>query len=299
MDGALSQRRAPQGEGPDEGPLRYVETRPATALRRMIACYWQIRGLATTLPTHTHHILSDACTDLILDAGMWRRTGRAGAMSFVGTMTHAVRIELRSGLDLLGVRFRPGGAAALFRCEVHELTDRDIPLRDLWSPFGSEVTDRLAASATLAQRKESLDSEFLKRLPRQGPPERKIERAVLFLDDADASILEAGRVIGWSTRQLERRFSGAVGLTPVQFRRVRRLRRLLTLHALASSQSLAALAVESVTSTRRISPVNFTLLSEFRRRAGWRRKRMSHSYKTGGSQLSSLDANARRGAYSR
>jgi len=245
MDGAPSQRYVLEGDSPGEGPLRYVETAPAAALRGMIACYWQIRGLATALPAYTHQVLPDACTDLILDVDAWRRAGRAGALSFVGTMTHATRIELRHRIDLLGVRFRPGGAAALFRCHVHELTDRQIPLRDLWSPFGSDVIDRLTASATFAQRKGNLDSEFLKRLPRQGLPERRIERVVLLLDDAHASILEAGRAIGWSTRQLERRFSAAVGLTPVQFRRVRRLRRLLTLHTHAPSQSLATLASES------------------------------------------------------
>jgi len=229
-----------------ESAAHYSEIAPAPPLRQLIACYWQIRSKATAQAPVQHRILPDACMDLLLDLEAWRERGAAAAITFVGTMTRAMQIELCSRIDLFGIRFRPGGAAALLRSDLHETTDREIPLADVWTPLPDVVIEELARTATLDQRARCVEREVLPRIRAASRTQAQVERAVRILDSASVvSVPAAAREIGLSPRQFERRFVAAVGLTPAQFRRVRRLRRLLSLQARTPGWSLAALAAES------------------------------------------------------
>lgn len=227
--------------------VQYSETAPAPSLRQLIACYWQISGHVTSARALQHRVLPDACVDLLLDLEAWRLTASGAAASLVGAMTQAMQFELCDRVDLLGVRFRPGGAAAMLRAALDAITDRTAALEAFSQPLRDGLLDELASRATLSERARCLDHEFLRRIPAQGRVQRRIERAVRLLDGASAgaSVCAAAREIGFSTRQFERRFVEAIGLTPAQFRRVRRLRRLLALQAHAPTRSLAALAAAS------------------------------------------------------
>jgi AraC-like DNA-binding protein len=215
-------------------------------LRQLIACYWQISGHLTSTPALQHRVLPDACIDLLLDLKMWRLTASGAAASLVGAMTQAMQFELCNRVDLLGVRFRPGGAAAMLRAALDAITDRTAALAAFSEPLCGGLLDELATRTTLHERARCLDHEFLRRIPAQGRVQRRIERAVRLLDGTSdgASVCATAREIGFSTRQFERRFVEAIGLTPAQFRRVRRLRRLLALQAQAPPRSLAALAAQ-------------------------------------------------------
>jgi AraC-like DNA-binding protein len=229
-----------------QSPLCYSESAPATPLRHLIACYWQIRGDATSFAPVPHRVLPDACMDLLVNLESWRATSSARSVHFIGAMTRAQQVELSHRVDLFGVRFRPGGAAALLRIDLSEMTDRELPLAEVWAPLPDYVIEQLAHEPTLKQRVQWVERELLPRARAPARSQAQVERAVLLLDRAnDVSVPRAAREIGLSTRQFERRFAAAVGLTPAQFRRVRRLRRLLTLQARAPTWPLAALAAES------------------------------------------------------
>ncbi len=208
--------------------LRYREHAPAPPLRHAIACYWQIDGSPGT-GAHVHRVLPDACADILFDLAAWRASAAAAAGRIVGTMTRANRVAFRGTIDLIGIRFRPGGAPLVCAQSVAEFTDR-AATADLWlGSLASGLTDELASLQEFQPRVQLLDRRLLA-MPRGYPLDRLAVRATQLLaaGEADATRVHAvARTLGLSERQMERRFAVATGLTPVVYRRVLRFRRLL------------------------------------------------------------------------
>src|SRR5262245_40089521 len=102
---------------------KYREYLPGPELRELVDCFWsRALGNGTGEP---HRVLPDGCVDLRVDLN-------AGRGFAVGTMTRALMVPGDTLTRIVAVRFRPGAASALLRQPIHELTDRQVPLADLW-----------------------------------------------------------------------------------------------------------------------------------------------------------------------
>ena len=66
-------------------------------------------------------------------------------------MTGAVTHRLRGGVDILGVRSRPGGAAVLLNLPADELSGRTVALADDW-PHRAHLIERAAESSSPGER---------------------------------------------------------------------------------------------------------------------------------------------------
>jgi AraC-like DNA-binding protein len=143
---------------------------------------------------------------------------------------HSV-IEIASCPTLLGVHFRPGGAAPFFKVPADELTNMHVSLQALWGGLASELKDRLLEAGSWAARFRIVEEALLARLTE--PPEP--HPAVTFALDAIQAAPHAqtiGRLtehIGLSARRFIEVFASEVGLTPKVFCRVRRFQRVLAL----------------------------------------------------------------------
>ena len=186
--------------------MPYVELTPSVALRPWVECFWTSSDDG---PSGEHRVLPDGCADLVFDLN-------AGEGAAVGTMTRPLVLPLSGSYEFVGVRFRPGRAAAFLRMPLAEITDARVPLRDIWKDW-RDGDFRVAR----------LESELLRRLD----PDR--DRRV---DDAVARIVASGgtlrieslaREIGISRQHLARQFLHHVGVSPKTFARVMRFRRVL------------------------------------------------------------------------
>ena len=103
--------------------MPYTEIAPSPPLRPWIECFWTRSEEAQ--PGGQHRILPDGCADFVFD----RSDGNAIA---VGTMTRPLLLDSTGPQSFLGVRFRPGRAAAFLRIPLAEITDARVSLRDVW-----------------------------------------------------------------------------------------------------------------------------------------------------------------------
>ena len=138
-------------------------------------------------------------------------------------MTQPILISPTGQVQLIGIRFHPGGTAPFFRLPMHELTNQVVELgsvaRTLESKLGAPTTGiRALADKVLALEKiltkllyESKTDFRILRIA-----SKIVERAgMISIDDlADESRL--------SSRQLERRFLNDVGLGPKLLSRILR-----------------------------------------------------------------------------
>jgi AraC-like DNA-binding protein len=161
-------------------------------------------------PGSSTPILPDGCLDII-----WSD----GAVTVAGPDTVTEVAVAAEGGRSFALRFAAGTGPAVLGVPADELTDRAVPLEDLWPAAEvraiAEASDPMAALERAARRRWQEPDPAMVRLAgaaRAGRPVGVI---------ADA--------LGFSPRQLQRRCSAAFGYGPKMLARVLRLQRALAL----------------------------------------------------------------------
>ncbi len=185
----------------------YREFRPPPSLRGSIACLWRRQGDGRSV-----RIVPDACVDIV-----WRpRTGAVVA----GPDTGPWFSRVEPGEVILGVRFLPGAGGAALGIPLVELLDRRVGVVEL----GLDPREQLDGDAALSDVPMLLTATA-KRLVSQGPADRAVQAAVVRLLDPRQRVDQLAWQLGFSERQLRRRFCVSVGYGPKTVQRVLRLRR--------------------------------------------------------------------------
>ncbi len=195
----------------------YRELAPPPILAPFVECFWTHRAAADEGPSRVR-VLPDGCIDILIDLEA------QADPRVVGAMTRAQVIETSSAIDLLAVRFRPGGAAAILGLPAHELTDRTVPLADLapslaWHPVvdapPAQRIERWMTSLAERARERTVD-------PRVAAARRRLDRGGVSIDHV-ASELNVTR------QHLSRLFRSQVGFGPKQLQRIYRLQAALVM----------------------------------------------------------------------
>ena len=192
---------------------RFARRPPGEALAPYVECYWALT--AEQAPLWKSRILPDGSNDIILDLS-------AEPRSFVvGVMRRADVIPLAGHVDLLGVRFRPGGALPFLRLPLHELADRHVALDALWGSRAASLIDAVA-TAPLGERVGVLERLLLANRAPAATDDDLIHRAVTLMRRTRGGIgvRAAAQALGVGERRLERVFDVAIGLSPKRFARV-------------------------------------------------------------------------------
>lgn len=170
--------------------------------------------------------LPDGAIDLVFDLTA-RRSQDASRL--VGTMTRPLLLPRAAVVDFLGVRFRPGRAAAFLRVDASELTDRLIELSQLWGRGGVRLAERLAARRGPRARIRLLERELVGRLARADRPDPYVDAVVeeALRRRGALDLREMERRTGVSGAWLRRGFKRHVGTGPKFFCRVVRLQAVL------------------------------------------------------------------------
>jgi hypothetical protein len=195
--------------------LSYREYAPDVRLAPFVKCLWTLRG--TDEDPRSERILPDGSFEVIFHLGdpfLQSGTAQPAAM-LMGEIRRAVVIRPSTRADVLGIRFKPGGASGLFDMPMRELCGVVAPLDDVARGLAApifEARDRVAAGqAMLARRVTAVD--------------RVVSRAVTIIEErrGDTRIRELASQIGTTERTLERSFDKHVGVSPKTFARIVRL----------------------------------------------------------------------------
>lgn len=132
--------------------------------------------------------------------------------------------------SVMGVHFRPGGAAAFLGGALGGLRNQTVLLEDLWGLPARELRERLQAAPQVTQKFRILEEALLARLASAEPVDPMVAQALAMLLQAPTSarIAEVQMASSASPQVFIRRFEAAVGLTPKRYARVLRFNALLT-----------------------------------------------------------------------
>jgi AraC-like DNA-binding protein len=206
----------------------YREFAPPACLRSALSCLWVRRGDGNAV-----RVLPDGCADII-----WRSD--QGAI-VAGPDTAAWVSNPRPGELIVGARLLPGAGGAALGVPLSALRNQRVGLDEL----GLDQDAQLAGDARPGEALRWLVGITTARVG-AGPPDRAVQAAVLRLLDPLQRVERLADDLGFSERQLRRRFHAGVGYGPKTLQRVLRLRRFLArARTRAGELDLAGAAFES------------------------------------------------------
>jgi AraC-like DNA-binding protein len=145
----------------------------------------------------------------------------------VGQLERHLQIEPAGLVQLIGVRFRPAGAAPFLRFPMHEFTGRFEPLDSVLPALRGEIEAAAGHESGLPKRVLAVERILIEFLRDAKEPDPRVEEGVrrILARRGRIHVRELARDLGMSERQLERGFHDAVGLSPKVLARIIRFQR--------------------------------------------------------------------------
>ena len=168
-----------------------------------------------------------------------RLTSFAAGLHETGALT--VHDGVWSGVQ---VDLTPLGARRLLGVPMHEVLNRDVPLRDALGREGDTLEERVNDAADWVSRIATVEDFLIRRFARSAPPRWEVQWAWGALDarDGRVPISELMRETGWSARHLAVRFRDEVGVVPKLYAQMLRFRHAVTLLDAGDPADLARVA---------------------------------------------------------
>jgi len=205
-----------------EPTTTYCEYRPNSRFAGTVECFWTLSACRD----NSQIVLPDGCCDLLLST----TCARGHQALVIGAMTKPRAAAISAGDWLMGVRFRPGSASPWFPCPTSELTDRVVPLHEVWGTRADELLDAISPAAPIAKNVASWE-RILGQPPALTDLQRTIARMVAQPAEVTLSRLADRAYV--CDRHFRRLCLNQTGLTPKKLARVLRFRQ-----ALARARSL-------------------------------------------------------------
>src|ERR1700722_3919277 len=197
----------------------YREFLPAVALREHVLCLWT-QSIQPSATVYAHRVLPDACVDLVFFQGQ--------PPAVIGPWTESFVAQLAPGTRITGARFYPGKAAAILGLPAFELANQQAAIRDVWSAAARAPFASVGELPSFRAGKFALEAALLRHMQNVAAPDSTIVAAIQWIArHPDARVEQLSEFAGISNRQMQRRFSAAVGYGPKTFQSILRFQRLL------------------------------------------------------------------------
>jgi AraC-like DNA-binding protein len=199
--------------------MQYTERKPQPPLNRFVECFWTLESNAPS--PHPERILPDGCVELILNFGAPFSQHDDDQLKLqprsllVGQMTGPILISPTGPVQLLGIRFHPGGTSPFLRLPLHEITDQVVDLGGLSSKLERELLGVTSQLPLLTKKVTAVEAFLTNQLLNAREDSLLMMLAARIVDTGGlVSVDQLANDAGISSRQLERRFLREVGLGP-------------------------------------------------------------------------------------
>lgn len=199
--------------------MHYREFIPKSPLHRHVECFWTLEGPASSTQPET--ILPDGCIELVLNFGAAFTQHGDGTRNvqprnfLVGQMTGPIVISPTGPVQLIGIRFHPGGAVPFLRVPLHEVMDQVVELGSVSSELELGLL-RVASEPNTLPKKVKAIERYLTTLLRHSKNDLRMTKIAARIVESRGlvSVDDLAGAAGISSRQLERLFLREVGLGP-------------------------------------------------------------------------------------
>ncbi|UKB77372.1 helix-turn-helix domain-containing protein [Chryseobacterium sp. MEBOG07] len=231
--------------------MDYQTFQPQPDLASIIKCYWTLDSPREAVP-QVQTIVPDGCMEMIIHYGDLYNQYIDGKpvlqprSCVFGQLTEPLKIEPTGITGIFSVRFHHDGFIPFATIPIKEMDDQAIPLEKLFGIQGAELEKNVLKAITVQEKITIVETFLLERLNTETIDKIVQSTVDLLLNvDGKISVNELSKQTNINRRQLERKFSSAIGLSPKQLSKTIRLQ--TTIKHLLNKEyaSLTALAYES------------------------------------------------------
>ena len=234
--------------------MRYWEQSPCLPLAQHVECFWFLANdNDATTRIDAERVFPDGCLEWIFQlADLFQRSSLSGdwetqPRSFVvGQLTRFLLLQPTGRVEIMGVRFKPGGAYRFLPLPLDCLTDRNVATSDVWGRSGSYIEGAVLEVSDNVRRQKLVEKFLLNQLQRTTQRPR-LEAAVeeVIRSRGQTRVRDLASRLDVSSRQLEREFRSGVGSSPKALARIIRFQNLLRLVGEGALREWAHVALES------------------------------------------------------
>jgi AraC-like DNA-binding protein len=217
--------------------VEYKVYEPAKELQPFIKCFWSLEATASPV-AEKQRIVPDGCMEMIFHCGdlyeQFLDDGKTilQPRSFVfGQITRPLEIA-------------PTGASNM---PLPEMENKAVSLNSLFNKEGLQLEKQVLGASTTAKRITIIETFLLNKLSSPEVTDRVAKQSVetLIKLKGQLSVDDLAAQLKINRRQLERKFSSAIGLSPKQLAKVIRLQATLKMLEKRQFTSLTSLAYEN------------------------------------------------------
>ncbi|MBX2965285.1 MAG: helix-turn-helix transcriptional regulator [Cyclobacteriaceae bacterium] len=232
--------------------MNYQTFQPQENLSAFVKCYWILEGDSQAI-SGKQRIVPDGCMEMIFHYGDLYRQYLPNGNSIVqprcfvfGQISTSLDIEPTGDTGIFSVRFLPDGFTPFSALPLGTMENRAVPLQELFGEEGLELEKKMLQTQTVEERIKILETFLLNRLASPEAADRVVKSSVeVILNlNGNLSVDELSRQVNVNRRQLERKFSSIIGLSPKQLSKMIRLQATLKMLMNGEYTSLTAIAHE-------------------------------------------------------
>lgn len=211
--------------------MDYETFKPSPALAAFIKCFWSLKAPAVPNP-EKQRIVPDGCMELIFHCGDLYQQYMPGGhrilqpVSFVfGQITAPLEISPTGKSDILAARFHPDGFEPFTSVPVSEMENKAVALKDLFGEEGHQLEVQVLAAMDHLDRIQLIEQFFIRKLRSPETLERLIRSGIELMHkfNGQVSVNSLAGLLNINRRQLERKFSTTIGISPKQLSKIIRL----------------------------------------------------------------------------
>ncbi|MEO0565280.1 MAG: helix-turn-helix domain-containing protein [Chloroflexota bacterium] len=234
--------------------MDYQVYEPHPDLASLVKCYWTLEVPAAEA-RQRQRIIPDGCLEMafIFGEDIKRYTSddkfvlQPRAM-VLGQITEPFYIEPTGYVNCFATRFYPYGLANFISTPIRELADKDTPLADLFDETSAtNLHQNMRAADDAAARIDIVEAFLFEKLKDPVAIDHIVKTTIdmMFSTGGNVSIKDMLKHDRAKRRQLERKFTAQVGISPKQLCRVIRLQAALNIMLHQPSESLSQVAYSS------------------------------------------------------
>jgi len=233
--------------------MNYQIFEPSQDLTAFVKCYWTLESPKEEIP-EKQTIVPDGCMEMIFHYGdLYRQYTEEGRSIIqprcfvIGQLTRPLAIAPTGETGIFAVRFHPNGFLPFASIPIKDMENTAVSLENLFQDQGQDIEQKVLKANSILEKIHLIETFLLGQLTDIETVDRIVKSIVetILTANGQLSIDELSKQTNINRRQLERKFSSAIGLSPKQLSKTIRLQATLKMLLNKKFTSLTALAYET------------------------------------------------------
>ena len=233
--------------------MNYQVYAPSPELQPFIKCFWSLEDEAKEEPVK-QRVLPDGCMEMIFHYGdLYRQYFEDGSSiiqprSFVfGQITKYIEITATGISGIISARFLPDGISPFITMPVVSLENKAVPITEVFPEEGENLEEHIINANDNLERIKLIETFLLSKLTEPTIIDIITKSCVdvIFQSRGQIGVVELAGKMNINRRNMERKFTAMIGISPKQLARVARLQATLKMLGQKKIASLTEIAYEN------------------------------------------------------